>query len=332
MPPAPNDVAHRIAMLGPPSSGKTTFLAALSIALMAHGTDLNLTGATAASEQLLIDWTTALTRDRVFPEPTRGIEEFKWELRGEHHHTIPGKWGKKLPRIDPVAIGLDLTDGEGEIWKPERAGTSERTEIIAKFARSGGIAYIFDPIREIEEGDAFDYTYGPLVQIAGWARKNGGLTGAKLPHHVAVCITKFDDPRVFDSAEKLDLVTVDPDDPFEFPRVHPDDGLELFRALCDESASGNGERLPNLLGQFFHASRIRYFVTSAIGFYTDPRNRHFDPADPLNILEKTETKQATIRGTPRPINVVEPLLWLNEMMSGPLQPVPRAASNASRWP
>ena len=45
MPPARKPLQRKIAMWGPPGSGKTTFLAALGIALSREGYDLRLRGA-----------------------------------------------------------------------------------------------------------------------------------------------------------------------------------------------------------------------------------------------------------------------------------------------
>ena len=76
--------------------------------------------------------------------------------------------------------------------------------------------FIFDPIREFAKGDAFDHTFGMVVQLARRLADSPDFDG-RLPHYVAVCVTKFDEIRVFETAEKLDLLVTDPDDPYEFP-------------------------------------------------------------------------------------------------------------------
>ena len=71
-------------MWGPPSTGKATFLAALSIAFDRQWDNYNwrVTGADEASSIKLINLTNALTQDRCFPNATQGIEHNRWVLMG----------------------------------------------------------------------------------------------------------------------------------------------------------------------------------------------------------------------------------------------------------
>jgi hypothetical protein len=126
-----------------------------------------------------------------------------------------------------------------------------------------------------------------------------------------VCVTKFDDIRVLESAEQLQVISHDLEDRAGFPRVHGDDAQLLFKGLCDVSATGNAELVLNTLEQYFHTDRIRYFVTSAIGFHVDPRTQTFDRHDFQNVIPDSEDAQKMrIRGAVTPINVMDPLLWL----------------------
>lgn len=314
MPPAEGRPAQSIAMWGAPSSGKTTFLAALSLALNRVGGDWNVTGADEASEEMLIRLTVELTRGQAFPEATRAIEQYAWVLNGRITE-VTGRRFRKQRRIRPVMMGLDLVDASGEITGPERITYTVRRDLIEHLAQSRGIVYMFDPIREHDEGDAFDHTFGMIVQLARRLADNPNFDG-RLPHYVAVCVTKFDEVRVFETAHKLDLLTVDLDDPYGFPRVHDDDAREFFRTLCQVSESGNAEMVLNALEQYFQPDRIKYFVTSAIGFYVDHRSRVYDPDDPQNLLPDDKAPgKVRIRGPVHPINVVEPLLWLSSKLS-----------------
>jgi hypothetical protein len=315
VPPRPNHPEHSISMWGAPSSGKTTFLAALSIALNRQGRTWNVAGANEASEQVLIRLTTSLA-NHGFPAATQGIERYRWVLNG------------RIPRIsrslfrerrydEPVKIGLDLVDASGEITHPSQVGLPERNELIDDVVRSRGIVYIFDPIEEFDKGNAFDHTFGLVTQLARRMDEEPGSFDGRLPHHVAVCVTKFDEIRVFETAEKLDLLMVDDADPYGFPRVADDDARELFTRLCEVSGSGNGEMVINLLEQYFRPERIHYFITSAIGFYLHPRIRVYDPDDPQNLLpDDSAPGSFRVRGAVHPINVVEPLLWLSHQMLG----------------
>jgi hypothetical protein len=303
-------------MWGAPSSGKTTFLAALSLALNRRGGDWNLAGANEASEKILIRLTAALTRGHAFPDATEAIEQYNWVLNGQ---VRPGKVRRfrrdKEQIVKPVRVSLDLVDASGEITDPEQLGFSVRHDLIEHLAHCGGIVYMFDPIREFDKGDAFDHTFGMIVQLARRLAEEPGFDG-RLPHYVAVCVTKFDEIKVFETARKLDLLMADPNDPYGFPRVDDRDARELFQKLCEVSGSGNAEMVLNALEQYFRTDRIKYFVTSAVGFYVDPRARMYDPDDPQNLLpDEKAPRKARIRGPVHPINVVEPLLWLSTKLS-----------------
>lgn len=307
---------HGIAMWGVPSSGKTTFLAALSLALNQQEDDWNVIGVDTVSEKKLMELTTSLTKDRMFPPPTRGIDSYGWILNGLVSHTERNGMKRRRQREVPVKISLDLVDASGEIGNPEQATFSLREELVENLARCRGIVFMFDPVREFNEGDAFDNTFGMLVQLAGKLQVAKNSNG-RLPHHVAVCVTKFDEQRVIETANRLDMLEADPADRYEFPRVNDDDARDFFIKLCSVSGTGNGEMIPNTLERYFRRDRVKYFITSAVGFYVDPMTGKYDPDDPMNLLPANPPAQPfpRIRGPIHPINVVEPLLWLGRKVA-----------------
>ena len=91
-----------------------------------------------------------------------------------------------------------------------------------------------------------------------------------------------------------------------------------WRWLCDVSQTDNAVMVFNTLEQYFRPDRIKYFVTSAIGFFVDPRKGAYDPDDIQNLLPGPENapKRLRIRGTVHPINVMEPVLWLGRQLAG----------------
>jgi hypothetical protein len=301
-----------IAMWGPPGSGKTTFLAALSIALnRGNGPEWNIRGDDEASEKALARMTHELLSGRSFPPPTLGLDQYSWVLSGP----LPGR--RKLfhrERDDHASVMLELVDARGEIAGPDLE-FSNRNEFIDGLVKSRGIVYIFDPMREFDEGDAFDHTFGMLIQLARRMDEELGWRGRRLPHHVAVCITKFDESPVYETADKMGLITSS-GDRYEFPRV-PDgeDARDLFMKLSTVSGSGNAEMVINSLERYFDPRRIQYFVTSAIGFYVAQGGK-YDADDPRNVLPSDEIDPRSgqvkprIRGPVHPINIIEPVFWL----------------------
>jgi hypothetical protein len=303
--------AGGITMLGATQTGKTSFLAALQIALLRRPElGWSLTGDNPASTQALVTFADKMTHDHLFPKATVAqIDEYRWSLEA----TITGAvkewhwWGYRR-RSSYVKIPLNLVDSPGRFSDGSRlSGHGDGERLIANLAGSSGIVLFFDPTREFEYGDAFRHTHGVLTVLKSQLGQRG-----KLPHYVAVCITKFDDIKVLKSAQMLRVVHYDPERE-EFPQVHGEYAREFFERLIRLSRADNASLILPLLQQTFHEDRVRFFVTSAIGFYIDPWRRVFDDDDYQNHIPDEPDNR--IRGGVYPINVLEPVLWLGRNMA-----------------
>jgi len=297
-----------VAMLGPTESGKSTFLCALKKALIEQDEDWVLFTRDPASQRHLDEMSSALISEGGFPLPTRTVDTIRWILgRTIERVERKGRFGAETRTQERVEITLRLTDAPGGLGRSDRIGLSERNELIKQLADSRGILFMFDPIREFTHGDAFERADSLLSELMGVASQQPGFDG-RLKHHVAVCVTKLDDPRVFKTAEDLGVLIPD-DNRWGFPRVHETDAQALFHALGAISKSGNGEAVPRLLERSFHPERISYYVTSAVGFMVNKHTRRFDPRDTENVY-RTASGEPLVRGPVHPINVVEPVLWI----------------------
>ena len=297
-----------IAMLGATGSGKSTFLGALQIALLKQHGDWRIWCRDPASRRALVEMNTALTSEGRFPLTTMGIDIFDWILSGKMERAErSGRFGNRSLE-ENVELSLKLTDPTGELSRPDQAGLQPREQLVEHVAKSRGILYMFDPIREFNRGDAYDKTYSLLMDLVAAVAEGPDFDG-RLPHHVAVCVTKLDEPRVFKTAESLGMLVWDEHDPLGFPRVHDSDARTLMHSLCKVSRNGTGEVVPQLLEQYFHPERISYFVTSAVGFMINKRTRMFDVQDTENVY-RIESGESLVRGPVNPVNVVEPILWL----------------------
>jgi hypothetical protein len=309
-----------ITMWGAPATGKTTFLAALSIALIRGNSEWRILGVDAASTEALIRMTTTLSSDRAFPPATVGIDHYRWALAGRSQSAVRrNRFGRPRQHDAQIETRLDIVDPSGDSAHPGALHRVQRDALVDSLVRSDAIVFVYDPTREFEVGDAFDHTFGVLVELA---RRMPGMPGGKLPHHVAVCITKFDEVRVLLTAERMGLLENDPEPP-GFPRVSCDEARDLLATLCEVSASRTASTVLNVLERAFHPERIKYFPTSSVGFNTDARKGVFDPKDPQNVL--LDNNGNRIRGAVRPINVAEPLLWLCERLAT------QANGNATRF-
>jgi hypothetical protein len=301
-----------ITLWGASATGKTSFLAALHTALVDEKTDWRLRGEDPPSTRELVSLTYTLVNERLFPEATTNLREYNWSLVGK----VPGaarEWHWYGPRRHPedVVIPLHVVDVAGEVAHANRPQGREVTrQFVSNLENSTGILFFYDPVRDFEQGDAYEHTFGVLAELDSQLKPHG-----KLPHYVAVCITKFDEHRMLDAAERMHMVERDIDPPY-FPRVPETDAREFFAKLCRLSRTQTAHRVLPLLEGTFDPRRIRFFVTSAIGFYVDPYTGVFNPQDYQQHIPRTTPNEAPrIRGDIRSINVVEPMIWLGAQVA-----------------
>lgn len=297
---------HRITVWGAPSTGKTTFLAALNVALDRQDEPWRLIGADEASADALTNFERALVKDRLFPEATRGTELYRWELIGAVQRPARRRWLGPRMSEETVTIPLEVVDAPGGAADPSTSGPALSRALLENIEQSKGILFFFDPVRELETGDAFAHAHALINTVL---QRMGGrrLPDGRLPHHVAICVTKFDELRLVEVARTLGMLDVDDRG---IPRVPGTDAREFVCKLCGYFGNRDAELMLNRLERNFRRDRINYFVTSAIGFYLDPRTGRCDMEDFQNHVPASERRTAQIRGDVFPVNVAEPVLWL----------------------
>jgi hypothetical protein len=330
---APLTKMAKIGLWGASGSGKTSYLASLYVAVAQTRGRWNIVGVDQESVDFLTEKTDALTRQRRFPLKTEGIQNLSWTVMGTTEQTVGGRWRKRVESV-PLHFQLDMIDAPGGYFKgaEEDEGTGDDLDIdidfndardsaggsaedlIDQLAECDGIIYLFDPLRENKKGDEFRHFQWALQNIVHRSVRNGTIQGMHLPHHLAVCITKLDDPKVFHTAYRRGYLTTDPGDPHLFPRVRDDKAEELFRELGGLSPTRSALMVHDAIKASFHPDRVRYFATSAVGFYLGRTATRFRAANFQNVVpHPTQKQQYSIRGDIHPINVLEPLLWLGQM-------------------
>jgi hypothetical protein len=307
------DRHFRVGMLGPIASGKTTYLAVLDFALARSTDSWVIRGADQAAEQFLSQHVMMLAQQR-FPEATQGPYHLSFVLEG----TVPtsSRRGWPFSRKQTVELQLDLLDMPGEYTisrDSELSSTSlgfdddrmddPREEALEYLSDCDGILLLFDPVIEHQRSHYYEYLRRALLALSNRSRHRG----SRLPHHVAVCITKFDDPYVYRKAAAGGYARL-AGSTNSMPQMNEEQVRIFFRELC--SSTNNADLVMALLEHYFHPKHIRYFATSSIGFYINPAAGRFDSSDFDNVVQEGGYGERRIRGRVRPINVIEPLLWL----------------------
>ena len=155
-----------------------------------------------------------------------------------------------------------------------------------------------------------------IHELAERMASTGRLIGRYLPHYVSVCITKFDDPMIFQQARRMNLVGEGADGQF---RVPDNNAQRFFEMYCsgefwhgneneDQGKYSSSRFVYDSLRTFFAPERTRYFVISSVGLRRG-RDGRVDTDDFFNV-KFDEDFSPMIRGPIEPVNVMEPLVNL----------------------
>jgi hypothetical protein len=329
----PTQAAGKIGLWGAPTSGKTTFLAALSIAAARKRDQrVQLFGADDPSTDFLIEQTALLTRHMKFPPATNAESHLNWVM----HMNVDSHVRRFGQRREPgrVAFELNFLDAPGRNFDPEHASApagdarlfgdeddqasasgsaGDAETFLTDLASCDGLVLLFDPTNEWQNNDVFHYFHGTLLKIAQRRLRDPNRTMDQLPQYVAVCTTKFDHYDVYRKAHQQGFVYPCVEDRF-FPKVRDKRAEEFFLAIGKESPLSNADLVRDTLRTFFAEDRVQFFVSSAIGFRVGP-DGIFDERDFGNVEEHPGTPPR-IRGPIYPVNVIEPLLWLGQKLAG----------------
>jgi hypothetical protein len=324
-----------LGLLGPPASGKTTFLAALPIAAEQYAPGWMFYGANDVAHDFLQEYLRRLRSTRTLPAATMALQpEMRFVVKGVRRVGRRDGLFTRTRRVQS-AVYLDVLDAPGGMYAwsgPSEAGgdlgsgatpttpvdgqESDRDRLIRHVAGSSGLILLVDPVLADSPGnDAYDYIKGILMDIT--RRTALSSPDEFLPQHLAVCMTKCDHPAVYDRACEFGLVTEGADSR-GFPEVSDQHAREFFDELCGNSRHtgprGRASELRDAILHSFSPRRTRFFLTSSLGFGEHPVTGDFDPGDPTSVIYKTNAddghEQPWLTGPIRPVNIFEPVLWL----------------------
>jgi hypothetical protein len=318
----------KIGLWGGPQSGKTTYLAALR-----HATNSatcgtwNVMPMSVQSSNLMYELSQGLNKGR-FPDATQvgTVMPLRWLFQGDLTGTefARRRMGRRAAAKSRFVLNLADVSGMAFAYRPEDLGVSRKVaeQALTDLTNADGLIYLFDPIGERDNRDSMDYVNRTITQMKLQHAKKGS-SDRHLPHHVSICITKFDHPQVFQEARDKGLVESGPDG---LPRVPDRNARDFFTMLCTgkfwskhyEQGERSAQFILNELQATFGEDKIHYFVTSSIGFWKpmgwSGELADFNPDDFANYMPGDEATQTppSIRGAISPINVLEPLVKLHQ--------------------
>ncbi len=316
----------RIGLWGATYSGKTTYLGALKLAAeqARSRASWRVTSKDAGAVSVLSELANVLAVKRMFPAGTQvGTNtRLSWSFLGQNHaneshiefalefldvsgRLFEDQWTRDDKGENADVDELDFDEVRGEPGLGTRDEVAKE-QLVEHLVTCDGIIYLFDPIREEDDGNGFQYFNQMLDEVVSRTFTNGKLVGNRLPHQLAVCITKFDDPRVLGRAMTPRDLAVLAEKPGR-PRIEQKVARRYFSMLCQERPDNSAQHIRDSILSNFYLDRISFHATSSIGFYIGPNGR-FDPADYANVV--SERGQFRIRARPQPMNVLEPLVGL----------------------
>lgn len=293
----------KIALWGGPGSGKTTFLAALRVAMLRdQDGKWNMMG-----------------RDDLQPGSAAFFDEGAATLRDEGRFP-PATEGRNQPMVCTVSGILNPERWRQPVWfkrcrqisfdlyVQDYPGGTLRTAdynhaLWSYLADCTGFIYLYDPQLDAPNTTNFAYLDKAIDFVASVVYRRSGAKkqfSTRLPHYVAICITKFDHPDTLKRLDAAGLVVWEANGDPAVP-----DADAAFRLLAHPDLVARLERS-------FEPARIRYFVTSSIGFYRQASGQ-VDREDLYNMVPG----ENRLRGDPHPINIVEPLIWITGQAQPP---------------
>jgi hypothetical protein len=330
----------RIGLWGATGSGKTTYLGALGLA----NADPNEAGATWAvrgddplSTNTLAEYSGILANKKQFPVATQGNTPLRWVLAGGRRPHAAGRRSapprqRTATRLEQIEYHLEMLDLSGlllddeirlnpeSLYPPEEENDlafdlpdpSEQSgaeadveEALRHLTDCQGILFLFDPLREEAEADAFRYFNTIRAQLEARTAASGRMFGPTLPHHVAVCITKFDDREVLNQALGAEGVAALHE---RRPPIRIESAVaSRYLDMLARNPRSSARLVRDMLRARIRPERAKVFAMSSVGFWLGSDER-FDQDDFSNVL--LDGGNPTIRGTPRPMNVLEPMVWL----------------------
>jgi hypothetical protein len=312
----PSTRTVRIGIWGSTQSGRTTFLtvlAGLGWQRWRGGEEWRVLPANRTTEELVKKRRRQLAEGKKFPDNTlpRVAEQLSFQLERKRRE---GSGLLRWLRPKRVAqITLQLQDRAGEQFGGERRQASANSYL----ADSDVLLYFFDPTYDdpydAPKYHSVDFFAAVEAHLAMAAAQDDDLHGPFLPKHIAVCMPKLDDQRVFNAARFYGCAETDPDTglPWVPSRLA---GLLLEKIFQDQHRH-EADFLFSRLRSSFAPDRISFHALSSVGFWI-PENGEFDPRDVCNVVDVPQPEGSAspparrVRGEIRPLHVLDPLISL----------------------
>jgi hypothetical protein len=286
-----------VGIIGGTSSGKTTYLAALKIAsLLDNSGSWSISGLDAGSIRFLADTTSAI-RSGYFPrEGTTTPQSYTYRISGQPRQNRDFFSSLIKGKTRPVNMTLQVNDYPGDFFLK----TDPNDDLWKHLAGCLGFVYLFDLELESTRRINFDYLQLVIDFVKQTRLMKNATVDDRLPHFIAVALSKYDDPATYAFLRKHNLVGVDSQDPRCTPVV-----LDVRRAiqLVDPL-------MVRLIENNFLLHRIAYFAVSSIGFYAPPEQK-INPEDCSNVIVTPSGKRIRSGKDTVPVKVINPLLWID---------------------
>ena len=320
-PAGPQAEPLRIGIWGSTQSGRTTFLTVLGMFFTEWtdwrgGEQWRVQPADKLTAAFIGDRIAAFSAEGKFPPGTIPGQPKRLSLRLERrrrHALDPRRWlrPQRLAKISVKIQDRSGGDFRPDIRSPGAAGYMTGADVLV---------YFFDPTYDDQvfplKWHSADFFTTVEAELGLAAATGDRLYQPFLPQHIAVCVPKLDDQRVFDAARRYGCVETDPRSPAGLPWVPPRHARRLFEAITYDQGSIQADNLRRGLGRSFHPKRMSFHALSSVGFWI-PEGGQFDSGDVCNVIEvpgpdPADKPEPLLRGQVRPLHVLDPLISLVE--------------------
>lgn len=270
----------KIAMWGPKSSGKTTYIAMIYGIGLLSSSKWSVRPKDIASTNFVREKINNIRRGE-FPGPTQPSPEpiyYQYEIRVRNETkskdddkelmeiVVDFFKGMDLKSQNPTSTSEEVVVSFADVAGEQYVQESLDHDLWNHLANSNGLICLIDPS---DDSDFFDITF-QLMQnlVMKMEQLQNKLINGYLPHYVAFCFSKIDNPEFSNYINK------------------PKELMELLETRT-------GINIDKLISPFILPQRLKYFTVSAVGAEANVRSGRIQ--SPRTV---------------KPVNLLEPLSWL----------------------
>ena len=279
---------YRIGLIGGPSSGKTTMLLALE-KYARKLIDKNGIWTYSGADKPSIDWLDEkrlILREGKFAEPTTYMAQDQIRV---------------VLYRDAIKVKINTQDRPGGDYVPPLD-----ENMLEYLAECDGLIFLISP--KPKEGERNSEMIRNLLTHIDLKRGNGEVSGLRMPHRVAVCLSQYDDAEFFQWLRDNGYLEKSPSTGIRNTPILP--SKNVIKAICKWKLFPDGQDILDEFGTRFFPENVNFFALSSIGFWKEPGTDHINWDNCGNVVVTGSGAGIRSGSDYTPVMLLAPYAWI----------------------